>query len=162
MLFRSMNNLGTTSLDTLLPPLNVTRQRGENTIVIKGKLFQSDALRSFTFSVWQPEMYFLNLLREQLIANGITVKGSVRIDTVQGMLKLAEISHPLDSVLYRINKESDNIAAENLLKTMASENVQTPGSALNGLLTIKKYLSSIGIDTSKIIQIGRASCRERV
>ena len=149
--FLHVKNFGRTSHDTSLPPLKVTRLRSENTVTITGKLSPSDMPRSFTFSVRNPAMYFLNLLKERLIANNIAVKGTTRIDTAKGAKTLVELSHPLDSVIMRINKESDNLAAENLLKSMASEKLHTTGSASDGLLIVKSYLSGIGIDTSRII-----------
>src|ERR1041385_4654586 len=147
----SVSNFGVTSSDTLIPPLTVTRNRGENHVIVRGRMLPLEKPKQFTLSVRQPEMYLLTLLKERLLAEGVSIKGKIAIDTVQSNLMVSEISHPIDSVISRCNKESDNIAAENLLKSMASEKLQPPGSAVNGLSLVREYLLNAGIDTSRVI-----------
>ncbi|HZY10312.1 MAG TPA: D-alanyl-D-alanine carboxypeptidase/D-alanyl-D-alanine-endopeptidase, partial [Bacteroidota bacterium] len=106
---------------------------------------------TFSLSVWKPELYFLALLREKLLERGIKVKGNIKLDTLKGSSMLAEIVHPIDSVIHRINKISDNLAAENLLKIIAAETQSPPGTSLIGLRIVKEYLYGISIDTSKLI-----------
>lgn len=153
--FIELLNLGTTTNDTLIPLCQVTRQRGTNKIIINGRLSPDDETKEFNLSIWRPEFYFLTLLKERLKLNGVIVDGNIKLDSIRhsrkGSIFLSEISHPIDSVLHQINKNSDNLAAENLLKTIAAENLGSPGSAENGLLLIKKYLAIEGIDTSKMI-----------
>jgi PBP4 family serine-type D-alanyl-D-alanine carboxypeptidase len=144
-------NKGLTSPDTALPPLDVTRLRGQNTIIISGRLAPGMGSGEFGVSVWKPEMYFLTLLRERLLQCGITVHGIIRLDTAKGTIALSAIEHTMDSVLHQINKPSDNLAAEQLLKTIASEEFHIPGSASTGLSVVKQYLSSANIDTSNMI-----------
>jgi D-alanyl-D-alanine carboxypeptidase/D-alanyl-D-alanine-endopeptidase (penicillin-binding protein 4) len=146
-----IKNQGITTNDTLVPPLNVTRLKHENTITISGRISPTDTGETFTLSIWKPEWYFLELLKSKLIEHGIEFKGKVLLDTLRPSVKIAEIAHPLDSVLHQINKPSDNLAAENLLKTMAAEKFGPPGNANNGLTLVKAYLASIGIDTTAIV-----------
>jgi len=146
-----INNQGITTLDTLIPELTVTRIRRENTIIVNGRVPPKSDTLKFIVSVWKPEIYFLELFKQKLNEYGIAVKGSIRIGSTQGLQFLGSISHPLDSVLHQINKPSDNLAAENTLKTIASELRGTPGSAAIGLAIMKKYLTTIGIDTTKMI-----------
>lgn len=144
-------NQGKTSSDTIIPPLNVTRLKHENTITINGGLSPKDAEQTFILSIWKPERYFLELLKSKLIEHGMEFDGKLFLDTVRGSFQVAEMSHPLDSVLHQINKPSDNLAAENLLKALAAEKVGTPGTANNGLMLVKSYLSSLGIDTTMMV-----------
>ncbi|MBI4548023.1 MAG: D-alanyl-D-alanine carboxypeptidase/D-alanyl-D-alanine-endopeptidase [Ignavibacteriae bacterium] len=147
----TINNQGITSLDTLMPELTVTRIRGENTITVRGRVPpKSDTVKSI-LSVWKPELYFLELFKQKLIEHGITVKGGIRLGSTEGLQFLGSISHPLDSVLHQINKPSDNLAAENTLKTIAAELQGSPGTAAMGLSIMKEYLTRIGIDTAKMI-----------
>jgi D-alanyl-D-alanine carboxypeptidase/D-alanyl-D-alanine-endopeptidase (penicillin-binding protein 4) len=101
--------------------------------------------------VWKPEFYFLELLKERLMTHGIQIHGKLRIDTVYHGQRIAAISHRIDSVVHQINKPSDNLAAENLLKTLAVVKQRKPGASQDGLFIIKEYLTSVGIDTSKMI-----------
>ncbi len=143
-------NLGVTSSDTTLPALSPTRRKNDTTIIIRGRMKPGDPEQQFDLSVWKPEMYFLNLLRTALNRNGVELDGGIRFDTAIGKFRIAELSHPVDSVVHRINKTSDNLAAENLLKTLSAEKHGTPGSAAAGLDIVKEYLSRIGIDTTKM------------
>lgn len=153
--FIKLLNFGITSNDTLIPLCQVNRLRGMNKIVINGRLSPDDKTKEFVLSIWKPEYYFLSLLKERFKLNGVSVKGNISISSIRnqrkGKILLAEISHPLDSVLHQINKNSDNLAAENLLKTICAEHYASPGTADSGLFLIKKYLTNIGIDTLKII-----------
>ena len=144
-------NDGVTSNDTSLPPLHVTRKRGENTFEITGRIEPRSLPQKFSFSVYQPSMFTLRLLKERLQLNGITVTGSLRLDsTTSSQMHGVEISHTIDSVIHRINKESDNIAAENILKILGAEYFHTIGSTESGLQVVRDYLYREGIDTSAI------------
>ncbi len=149
--FIELSNLGITTNDTLIPLCRVTRQRDNNNIMITGRLSPVDETKEFNLSIWKPELYFLSLLKERLNLGGITIEGNITLGYNKGRTLLAEVSHPIDSVLHRINKNSDNLAAENLLKTISAEHLGSPGSAEMGLHIIKNYLVSEGIDTSKMI-----------
>jgi D-alanyl-D-alanine carboxypeptidase/D-alanyl-D-alanine-endopeptidase (penicillin-binding protein 4) len=76
---------------------------------------------------------------------------AVRRTAPPGEDTLAAVSRSLDTVLAVINKESDNLSAELLLKTIAAERVPGPGSARAGLAVVKEYLAGVGIDTSRMI-----------
>jgi len=141
-------NNGITSAGNLIPELSVTRQAITNRILIKGSL-PGNTVKDFRLSVWKPEMYFLHLFRERLRRRGIIVEGSLRIDSMTALNPISQIIHPIDTVLRRMNKMSDNLAAENLLKTLSAEMHGKPGSATDGVLLIKEYLFSLGIDTSR-------------
>jgi D-alanyl-D-alanine carboxypeptidase/D-alanyl-D-alanine-endopeptidase (penicillin-binding protein 4) len=149
--FFVIQNQGTTSDDTLIPPLTVTRLKHENVITIAGRISPSDTGQTFTLSIWKPEWYFLELLKSKLIEQGIEFEGKLLFDTLRATIQIAKIAHPLDSVLHQINKPSDNLAAENLLKAMSAEKFGPPGNANNGLTLVKIYLASLGIDTTAMV-----------
>lgn len=147
---RTINN-GETTNDTSIPPLHVTRKRGENTFEITGRIEPGSLPQKFSFSVYQPSMFTLRLLKERLQINGITVTGSLLLDsTTSSETHGMEFSHPIDSIIHRINKESDNIAAENILKILGAEYFHTIGSTESGLQAVREYLDHVGIDTSAI------------
>lgn len=149
--FLQIVNTSVTTTDTLFPILDVTRRSRENTIAVSGRVGPGTAERKFFLSVWRPELYFLSMLKDKLAESGVVVKGNVRLGTYAGDRWLAEISHPLDSIVSQINKLSDNLAAELLLKTVGSVRMGIPGSATSGLAVVKEYLTGIGLDTSQMI-----------
>jgi D-alanyl-D-alanine carboxypeptidase/D-alanyl-D-alanine-endopeptidase (penicillin-binding protein 4) len=149
--FINIRNKAITSDDPSNPELTVKRIQHENIIVIEGGIIPSSSSQKYSFSVWQPELFFLHLFKNQLIKNGISFNGVIKLGQRPSNVELASYSHPLDSVVFRINKFSDNLAAENLLKTIAAVKCGTPGSTSNGLFIMKEYLSKKGIDTSDVV-----------
>jgi D-alanyl-D-alanine carboxypeptidase/D-alanyl-D-alanine-endopeptidase (penicillin-binding protein 4) len=151
----SIENTATTPVDTPIVPLVIARKWRErsNTITIMGQLLRRDSLSERYLSIWQPERYTLTLLAERLQSYGFLVKG-ITLDTVgSSALPLAEFSHRLDSVILYMNKVSDNISAENILKTLSAERTGKSGTAKSGVSLIQGYLSSIGIDTTKLTMV---------
>jgi D-alanyl-D-alanine carboxypeptidase/D-alanyl-D-alanine-endopeptidase (penicillin-binding protein 4) len=149
-LFQVVND-AVTSSDTALPELVVDRKKGENVVTLTGGMSPNAGERSFSFSVCRPEEYFLKLFRESLQEHGIRLHGSVRIDTVRGTTLLFDYESPIDSVLRHINKPSDNLAAENLLKTLGGKMKGEPGTSAKGLSSVREYLGLAGADTTLMI-----------
>jgi len=125
----TIENTATTPVDTPVVPLNVSLKWRERTITISGQMLHRDSSVKQSFSVWQPERYALTLLAERLRSYGQKVQG-IEIDTVStSAVPVTEFSHKLDSVVTFLNKVSDNLSAENVLKTLSAERNGRPGSA---------------------------------
>ena len=151
----SVENTATTPVDTPVVPLKVSRKWRErsNTITVAGQLLHRDSASEHTLSIWQPEHYALTLLSERLQSYGLKVKG-IDIDTVPATaVPLAEFSRSLDSVITFMNKTSDNLSAENVLKTLSAERNGRPGTARSGASLVKRYLNTIGVDTAKLVMV---------
>jgi len=149
-----LTNHGLTSPDTVINKIEVTRRFKErlNTIVVTGSLPQSFRECEYVLSVWRPELYAVALLREELERRGILVEGGVRLDSVRDGLKpLVLHEWPIDSVVINLNKVSDNLSAENVLKVIAAEKHGPPGTSKNGISVVNEFLSSIGIDTTSYL-----------
>ncbi|MBI3194408.1 MAG: D-alanyl-D-alanine carboxypeptidase/D-alanyl-D-alanine-endopeptidase [Ignavibacteriae bacterium] len=142
---------GITSYDTTIKDIHATRPKRNNVITVSGRMFPRDTTQEFEISVWQPEFWFLDLMRERLIFYGISVNGNISLDTVTSSTQFMTITHSLDSVLHFINKLSDNLASELLLKAVGRSKFGEPGTAKKGLDVVLEYLSSIGVDTSLLI-----------
>lgn len=147
--FLSVRNLSVTSYDTTLPPLLITRQPHVNTVDVEGRI-SPGTVHETKVSVWRPEIYFLRLFRQRLAAHGVRINGRIRLASQHGSRTVGTIVHSIDTVLRKINKESDNLGAENLLKTIAAEKRGEPGSSADGLTLVRAFASSRGIDTSHI------------
>lgn len=149
----TIENTATTPVDTPLVPLKVSRKWRErsNTIVVTGQKLNRDSMTERTVSVWQPDRYALTLLAERLQTYGIKV-GGIAIDTIPPTAEpLAQFSRGLDSVLTYMNKTSDNLSAENLLKTLSAERNARPGTTKSGTSIMKQYLASTGVDTTTLV-----------
>ncbi|HTY59298.1 MAG TPA: D-alanyl-D-alanine carboxypeptidase/D-alanyl-D-alanine-endopeptidase, partial [Bacteroidota bacterium] len=133
--------------------LDVSRNWREhlNTITVKGSISPGDTLLDVTLSVTDPHWYTLTVLREKLEAWGLRCNG-ILLDTVpHGAPEIARREHRLDSVLTYMNHVSDNLSAENILKTLAAEKSGMPGTAEAGAEVVKQFLEGIGIDTTHIV-----------
>jgi len=149
--YLTVENEAITSRDTTLPALRVTRDRGTNIIRLTGHVVPGAEVRTFSLSVDRPEMYFLHLLRERLAEGGIKTRGTLRLAPAPAVSPAMVITHPLDTILHLINKPSDNIAAENLLKILSAERFGPPGTSEKGLSLVKLYLGGIGVDTATVV-----------
>ena len=123
----------------------------KNTIIVSGLVRNKPLTNSDT--VWQgvnilnPPMYFLTLLYEDLMKNGVKVDGIKGIKSAPGdAVQLLSYYHTIDSVIVKTNKPSYNLGAEMLLYALAAKDSGTPAVAENGIASLKKLISSVGID----------------
>ena len=118
-----------------------------------------------SLTVKNPTQYFVHVLREVLLAEGISVIGSpVDIDDLlilptyqlpeyEAGFLFSTFSPPLSDIVRVLNKNSQNLYAEQLLKTIAKEApVQgyTKGSAAMGFARSKRFFGKTRIDTLHI------------
>jgi len=151
----TIENNGRTVEDTVINALEVSRKWRErlNAISVAGEMLKGDSLSSTELSVWQPEHYTLTLLAEKLQGQAATI-GGIRLDTVPSTATpILDYTHRLDSVVTYLNKESDNLSAENILKTLGAEKRSVPGSAAKGISVLHEFLNGNDIDTSRIVLV---------
>lgn len=118
-------------------------------------------------TVSNPTKYFVHVLRDVLLQEGIAVTGKpVDVDelsikpTYEGRYyteRAVYQSPPLSQIIEILNKESQNLYAELLLRTLGTEQpVVTddedilPGSAEMGVLAALRTYAKAGADTSRI------------
>lgn len=147
-----ISNAATTSNNILPPELSVLRnwKERDNRITVSGSMPIRSNEEIFSLSIWKPELFALNLFRERLEKHGVNIQGKTYIDTVYEGKLFFQTKRPLDSVVFKINKFSNNLAAENLLKTLGAELYGKPGSAEKGISAIKGFISTVGVDTTKV------------
>ncbi|HLF14731.1 MAG TPA: D-alanyl-D-alanine carboxypeptidase/D-alanyl-D-alanine-endopeptidase, partial [Bacteroidota bacterium] len=131
--------------------LVVTRAMGADRVVVRGTMNASAIPETTVFSVRDPALHLLQALRNRLGARGIEVEGGLRTGETMGPVFLGEIGRGLGTVLRRINKISDNLAAESLLKVLGVETAGAPGSSGSGLGAIRAYLVRAGLDPGSLI-----------
>jgi len=153
-------NNSVTSLPEQLTNLNVTREICTNNIQINGNIaFDSSKIASNTLTVTidNPTLYFLYIFKDYLEKNNIRHKGGVSdIDELNFLpdytfleKNFTFFSPKLSDIIKIINRESHNLAAEMLLKTIARETTGF-GSTVNGIEQVKKYLSKLVGASDKI------------
>jgi len=124
------------------------RNQQPNKIIVKGKCKQR--VGPFDVAIEQPATFFGCLLSENLSKAGIKTEGQLLEKPVNGdcnFKALAEYTTPIADCLARCNKNSLQLAAEALVKTIAANampDVKNGGWA-KGQELISRYLLELGI-----------------
>lgn len=120
-----------------------------------------------TLTITEPTRYFTHVLRTVLLREGISVDGrGVDVDEMPIKPQYAADSvrqvgtyrsPPLHRVVRTMTRESQNLYAEQLLRTLAVVNRPdttseelTKGSADLGTLAVRSELAATGVDTSRV------------
>jgi D-alanyl-D-alanine carboxypeptidase/D-alanyl-D-alanine-endopeptidase (penicillin-binding protein 4) len=137
--------------------LRVTLQRASNTLVITGVL---PATKTVTQAVVlaKPAETTAAIFKDELERREVAVRGGVRAVhygdeledvTAERKLLAEHQSLPLVKALEIINKRSQNLHAEMLLRTLGAE-FRGVGTNEAGLQAVKAFLVEAGIDSEKI------------
>ena len=152
----SVQNTAITLADTAASTLKISRKYKErlNVITIGGGYPRGAKPEIDRITVWAPEMYFLSLAKEELRREGITFEGKLGLDTIPASaLLLSQHLQSIDSVLIILNKMSDNLSAENLLKILGVNRYGAPGTSEHGIAVVKGYLASLGVDSTSYLMV---------
>lgn len=132
------------------------RMLGTNTILLRSKL-PKDYVEEESLSIRNASLFFVDTFRKYLEDGGISLTGRILVDNQPQDWKqkqykvLAEHrSVPLDKLLQQMNKESDNFYTEMLLKTMAAEHFDAPGSTELGISLVEEFAAKMKMDTTKL------------
>lgn len=138
--------------DSIRTPAKIKRSylNNPNTIIAEGELHSFDQLTK-KLALRNPQYYTGSLFKESLRQAGVIVIGNVISGLVPNDLReIAQIRRSISSVITNMNKESDNLSAENTLKLLGATKYGPPGTSKNGITVMKSFLTSIGIDTSRL------------
>src|SRR5712691_9767091 len=115
----------TTSAADVKPDLTLTREPGSNLVVVKGSLPARSAPRKLILAIEEPAQHAAATLKRLLEERGVKVAGIARARHASGEqggdpVVLAEhVSVPLGDALKLVNKISQNLHTEMLLRTVA-------------------------------------------
>ncbi len=128
-----------------------TEPFGANVLTIRGAMNIGQLQIRRQVDIIDPALYAATLLKERLLSNEIRVHGIARHGKVpDDAIEIANhVSPPLFLVVRAMNKPSDNLTAELLLKTVGAEIVDVPGTTAKGLDVMHQFLKEIGIDTAQ-------------
>ncbi len=120
---------------------------GKQRIVVTGRIALGDEPMQLWKKIDNPPLYFGESLKAMLAANGVRVKGKVRVGLApkDGAVFYVRRSDSLDLVLKRVNKNSSNFTAEQLVKTLGAQVSGAQGSWSNGLAAVEGFLAEAGI-----------------
>ncbi len=130
--------------------LNIYRRRAKNEIVVSGNIpLDADPIH-VRVTVEEPALYVGEALREAMGKQGIELTGRVLRGTAPEQAKVicTHYSEPLSHILALLNKPSDNLIAECLLKELGAK-LKEKGSASGGIAAVSDFLKKIGGDTGQ-------------
>lgn len=135
------------------------RERGTNVISVFGTIRKSDSLKTFV-TVNNPTQYTMVVLKEVLESKGIIVGGfPMDIDDLSSPIDYNELSKlfthyspNLKEVVKISNKNSQNLFAEQLLKTIGLE-IENFGSIENGITACNSVFQEMGINPENMIMV---------
>ena len=110
------------------PDLTLTREPGANIVVVKGSLPAKSAPRKLVLAIEEPAQHAAATLKRLLEERGVKVTGAAKARHAQeagsgNPAVLAEhVSVPLGDAVKLINKISQNLHTEMLLRTVARQN----------------------------------------
>lgn len=152
-----IRNLGITGGKRSRRTLHARLIPGTRTIVVSGVLPATQSYGSYVL-LEKPAEMAATLLKEELERHGIIVDGDVstlhqedvsKEDRLGWNLLAEHQSPPLIRALQIINKRSQNLHAEMLLRTLGAE-FKGQGTNEAGLDVIKEFLVEAGVDSEKI------------
>ncbi len=123
----------------------------ENTILVQGGMAVGSSPKRYRIEVLNAPLYVGTRFKEIAAELGVTITGTVREGTTPSHTRVLVKHHSpeLTQVVYNINKISDNLSAEMLLKTLGAELKGVPGSAEKGTRVVREFLAEIGIDSTR-------------
>ncbi|HYL63323.1 MAG TPA: D-alanyl-D-alanine carboxypeptidase/D-alanyl-D-alanine-endopeptidase [Candidatus Methylomirabilis sp.] len=153
----ALQNDVTTSAADAKSDLTLTREPGANLVVVRGTLPAKSAPRKLVLAIEEPAQHAATLLAGLLSERGVKIDGKTRAvhvpDTdVTPQTVLAEhVSVPLAEAVKLINKISQNLHTEMLLRTVARQNGlwTTPEDLFK---PAQDFYASVGIGLDDVIQ----------
>ncbi len=127
------------------------RRRGVNVLELSGRL-QAGKTQRFTVSVETPALWFLHNLRHVLADAGVTVAGDnriVRASGAEGVVLATHVSPPLRDLAAHTNRESHNLYAEHLLKTIGAQ-MRNRGDWAAGVKAVEAWAASLGVSAPEL------------
>ncbi len=154
--FMVENEVSTSAAD-VKSDLTLTREPGANLVVVKGTLPAKSAPRKLVLAIEEPAQHAAVLLKRMLEDRGIRVGGvpraqHVRTESSGEPIVLAEhLSVPLGDAVKLINKISQNLHTEMLLRTAARQS--GPWATTEDLMKVPTdFYATAGIVPGDVIQ----------
>jgi D-alanyl-D-alanine carboxypeptidase/D-alanyl-D-alanine-endopeptidase (penicillin-binding protein 4) len=119
-----VDNQVTTSAANVKADLTLTREPGAHLVVVRGTLPEKSAPRKLILAIEEPALHAARLLKALLEQRGVEVNGGVRarhesimVEGVTPTVLVEHVSIPLGDSVKLVNKISQNLHTEVLLRT---------------------------------------------
>ena len=152
-----VENQVTTSAPEIKSDLTLTREPGANLVVVKGTMPAKGPPRKLVLAIQEPAQHAAAILKHLLEERGIRVDGVARDrhtapKAAEDPAILAEhVSVPLSDLIKLVNKISQNLHTEMLLRTVARQN--GPWATPEDLMKVPQdFYASAGIAPDDVIQ----------
>jgi D-alanyl-D-alanine carboxypeptidase/D-alanyl-D-alanine-endopeptidase (penicillin-binding protein 4) len=132
--------------------VQVRRHNGRDQMVVRGGIRLKSPPLTLHRSLEDPAGYALGALRELMAREGVLVTGSLASGIApEGVRELYVLeSQPLSQTLFMMNKMSNNMMAESIVKVMGAQETGPPGTTASGLRVVRRFLEEIGVDTGSV------------
>ena len=154
--FTLQNDVATSAAD-LKSDLTLTRDPGSSLVVVRGSLPAKSAPRKLVLAIEEPAQHAASLLASLLAERGVKIDGKIRAvhvpdtDTTPRTVLAEHVSVPLGDSVKLINKISQNLHAEMLLRTVARQSGLW--STTEDLLKVPEdFYAAAGIAPDDVIQ----------
>lgn len=109
----------------------------------------------------QLERNFIINLQAALKSAKVTPKGSIKVAPMQGHteLILEHVSKPLDTIISKVLKDSNNLYAEMIFKTSGAKFTDAQGTTASGIDFFNNYYKDLKTTTSPVIVDGSGASR---
>jgi D-alanyl-D-alanine carboxypeptidase/D-alanyl-D-alanine-endopeptidase (penicillin-binding protein 4) len=142
------------------PDLTLTREPGSRLVVVIGTLPEKSAARKLVLAIEEPALHAATLLKSLLEERGVRIDGGIRArhEAVEGAggvkpTVLAEhVSIPLGDAVKLVNKISQNLHTETLLRTAMRQRGTTWNSPDDLMKFVADFYAKVGIAQEDVIQ----------
>ncbi len=153
----ALQNDVTTSMPGLKSDLTLTREPGANLVAVRGALPAKSTPRKLVLAIEEPAQHAASLLAGFLADRGVKIDGKIRAvhipeaDVTPRTILAEHVSVPLGDSVKLVNKISQNLHTEMLLRTAARQNGlwSTPEEMLK---TPQDFYAAAGIAPDDVIQ----------
>jgi len=127
----------------------------QNTATLRGTIPFGKAEFSIKGSIPNPPLFAAQYFKDKLINNGINVNGIAKVindkhEYKSNKLIIEAFSPKLKEIVYIINKKSDNLYTEMLLKAIGYKG-KGEGSVEKGIEVIKNYLNKNKLNSDELL-----------
>src|SRR5580658_8507273 len=153
----ALENDVTTSAPEVKSDLTLTREPGANLVVVRGTLPAKGAPRKLVLAIEEPALHAASLLAGLLSERGVKLDGKIRAvhvadaDRAPRTILAEHVSVPLGDSVKLINKISQNLHTEMLLRTAARQNGLW-SNAEEMLKTPQEIYAAAGIAPDDVMQ----------
>jgi D-alanyl-D-alanine carboxypeptidase/D-alanyl-D-alanine-endopeptidase (penicillin-binding protein 4) len=153
----ALENDVTTSAAEVKSDLTLTREPGANLVVVRGTLPAKGAPRKLVLAIEEPALHAASLLAGLLSERGVKLDGKIRAvhvadtDRTPRTILAEHVSVPLGDSVKLVNKISQNLHTEMLLRTAVRQNGlwSTPEEMLK---TPQDFYAAAGIAPDDVMQ----------